>query len=240
MLWESLTMTASPPKTFREIPPGLVQVRYCALCLLALVVLPWSMVLAAPLPLDVGFLIKSSALLLEEKQYQKALATLAPALQQYPNDPQVLNLQGAILTKLKDYASAQKCYEEALKASPGFFPAEYNIGSLLALRQQWDPAITYYRNLLIEQPNNELVEYKLLLLLLHQGADPDLQQKLFSLDVPSNTPAWYYASAARAYKKGDKGMAAKYLDVAKSVFGDKTEIFQQELDESGLKDAKTH
>ncbi|KAB2640126.1 MAG: tetratricopeptide repeat protein, partial [Verrucomicrobia bacterium] len=184
MLWESLTMTASPPKTFREIPPGLVQVRYCALCLLALVVLPWSMVLAAPLPLDVGFLIKSSALLLEEKQYQKALATLAPALQQYPNDPQVLNLQGAILTKLKDYASAQKCYEEALKASPGFFPAEYNIGSLLALRQQWDPAITYYRNLLIEQPNNELVEYKLLLLLLHQGADPDLQQKLFSLDVP--------------------------------------------------------
>ncbi len=231
-------MTASPPKTFLEIPRDFVLARLRTLGLLALITLSWSMVFAAPPPLDVGFLIKTSAALLEEKQYQKALATLAPALQQYPKDPQVLNLQGAILTKLKDYAGAQKCYEEALKASPGFFPAEYNIGSLLALRQQWDPAITYYRNLLIEQPNNELVEYKLLLLLLHQGPDPDLQQKLFSMDVPSNTPAWYYASAARAYKKGDKGEAGKYLDVAKSVFGDKTEIFQQELDESGLKDAK--
>jgi len=238
MLWESLTMTAYSPKTFRDFRPGFFGAASMVLCLFCTVFPPVWALNAAPPPLDVNAVMKSSAASLEDKQYQKALTTLTPALQQYPNDPQVLNLHGAILTKLKDYPGARTCYEAALKISPGFFPAQYNLGSLMALQQQWDPAITYYRNLLIDQPNNELVQYKLLLLLLHQNADPNLQEKLFAFDVPSNTPAWYYASAARAYKKGEKKEAAKYLDVAKSVFGDKTTIFQEELDESDLKDAK--
>jgi Flp pilus assembly protein TadD len=178
--------------------------------------------------------VGQSASFLKASNYQRALDALAPALQLHPDDPIVINLHGAILTKMKDYDGARACYEKALKVSPGFFAARYNLGALLALQEQWDPAITYFRNLLIEAPNNELVEYKLLLLLLHQDAEPDLQQKLFPSDIPSNTPAWYYACAARSYKKGDRQEAAKYIDVAQSVFSDKTDIFQEELDESGL------
>lgn len=175
---------------------------------------------------------------LKKKNYPRALSELEPALEQRGNDPVVLNLKGAILTKMKDYSGAQACYDAALKASPNFFPARYNMGALLPLRQQWDPAISYFRDLLIEQPNNELVQFKLLLLLLRQNADQQLQEKLFSSDFPSSTPAWYYASAARAYQKGKPSEAAKYIDVAQSVFGDQTGIFQEELDESGLKDSK--
>jgi tetratricopeptide (TPR) repeat protein len=175
---------------------------------------------------------------LKKKNYPRALSELEPALEQRGNDPVVLNLKGAILTKMKDYSGAQACYDAALKASPNFFPARYNMGALLPLRQQWDPAISYFRDLLIEQPNNELVQFKLLLLLLRQNADQQLQEKLFSSDSPSSTPAWYYASAARAYQKGKPSEAAKYIDVAQSVFGDQTGIFQEELDESGLKDSK--
>lgn len=175
---------------------------------------------------------------LKKKNYPRALSELEPALEQRGNDPVVLNLKGAILTKMKDYSGAQACYDAALKASPNFFPARYNMGALLPLRQQWDPAISYFRDLLIEQPNNEFVQFKLLLLLLRQNADQQLQEKLFSSDFPSSTPAWYYASAARAYQKGKPSEAAKYIDVAQSVFGDQTGIFQEELDESGLKDSK--
>lgn len=189
---------------------------------------------ATPGAMTADAAMQSATAAFDHKKYDEALSALAPALQIHPNTPEVLNLEGAILTKQQKYEEALACYNQALQLSPGFFPARYNIGAILALRQQWDAAITYYRNLLINQPNNELVEYKLLLLLLHQNADPELQAKLFATDLPTSTPAWYYAKASRLYKKGDPKEAAKYLEVAKNIYGDQTGIFQQELDESGL------
>ncbi|MCE9586698.1 MAG: tetratricopeptide repeat protein [Verrucomicrobia bacterium] len=219
------------PKTFRFLSAGIAVLLF--LCLSA------SRALAVQVSgLDADASIRASSVALEKKDYKKALSDLGPALQLRPEDPTVLNLKGAILTKTKDYAGAQLCYEGALKASPGFFPARYNIGALLSLQQEWDPAIAYFRNLLIEQPNNELVEYKLLLLLLIQGSDPALERRLFDSPIPSNTPAWYFALAARSYKAGDSDKASRLIDVAKSVYGDKTQIFQEELDESGLATAK--
>jgi tetratricopeptide (TPR) repeat protein len=219
------------PKTFRFLSAGIA-----AIFLLCFSVFRALAVQVSGLDADASILASSDAL--EHKDYKKALSDLGPALQVRPEDPTVLNLKGAILTKTKDYAGARLCYEGALKASPGFFPARYNIGALLSLQQQWDPAIAYFRNLLIEQPNNELVEYKLLLLLLIQGSDPELAKRLFDSPIPSNTPAWYFASAARSYKAGDPDKASRLIDVAKSVYGDKTQIFQEELDESGLATAK--
>ena len=233
------------PKTFRFEPLCLP-----VICLLALPFLPVSASatetnrnLSAPSTrsaLNADASIQAASTALEKKSYTQALTALEPALQQRGNDPVVLNLKGAILTKMKDCSGAEACYAGALKASPGFFPARYNMGALLALRLQWDPAISYFRNLLIEQPNNELVQFKLLLLLLRQHADQSLQEKLLSSDSPSSTPAWYYASAARSYQKGNPAEAAKYIEVARSVFGDQTGIFQEELDESGLSDSKNN
>jgi len=188
--------------------------------------------------LDADAAVQAASAAFDKRDYRGALLILEPALQLRPDDPNILNLKGAILTKTKDYDGAGICYEQALKSSLDFFPARYNRGALLALQKKWDPAITYFRNLLIEQPNNELVEYKLLLLLLSRNADSDLQKRLFNSTTPSNTPAWYYASAARSYKAGEASKAARYLEVAKSVFGDKTDIFQEELDESGLNNPK--
>jgi tetratricopeptide (TPR) repeat protein len=224
-------MSLVMPKTFRLTPVGLLS------ALLACLI--FQDVRAAQVSgLDADASIQSASSAMEKKDYQGALVILAPALQLRPEDPTALNLKGAILTKTKDYEGARLCYESALKASPGFFPARYNLGALLALQKQWDPSITYFRNLLIEQPNNELVEYKLLLLLLSRNVDPELEKRLFNSPTPSNTPAWYYASAARSYKSGDLSKASQYIQVAKSVFGDKTDIFQEELDESGLNISK--
>ena len=204
----------------------------------SLVLGEFSAAFAAPSALSADAAVQSAQAAFNKKQYDAALLAIAPALLVRPLDPEALNLQGAILTKQGKFDTALVCYTKALKESPSFFPARYNIGALLALRHEWAAAADYYRSLLIEQPNNELVEFKLLLLLLRQNMDPDLQAKLFATDLPTNTPAWYFATAARAYKKGDAGKAAKYLEVAKNIYGDQTAIFQEELDESGLKERK--
>ena len=226
-------MIAFTPKTFRSASPVIL-----AVCLVIQAGSPACASSDGSVALSADASIQTSSAALEKKNYSGALSALEPALLQRPSDPVVLNLRGAILTKMNDYSGAQASYEEALKADPDFFPARYNLGALLALRREWDPAISYFRNLLIEQPNNELIQFKLLLLLLRQHADQPLQDRLFSSESPSSTPAWYYAKAARAYQKGNPAEAARYLEVARSVFGDHTGIFQEELDESGLKVSK--
>jgi tetratricopeptide (TPR) repeat protein len=223
-------MRPQPPKTF----PRLLAVLTVAAAIAGCSKGPSG----TPTPLQADASLRSAGKALEGKNPDKALRLLGPALQARPRDPEVLNLQGAILTKLKDYSGAQRCYELALQQSPGFFPARYNIGALMALRGEWDPATTHFRNMLIDQPNNELVQYKLLLLLLTRDSDPVLQKKLFSADTPSNTPGWYYASAARAYAQGNRGEAVKFTEVAKNIYGDQTAIFEEELEESGLSTAK--
>jgi len=231
MLGASLFMTGSLPKSFRCMVPILA----------ALTLMLGACGKREPSgggALDADASLKQVATAMDRKDYARALVLLQPALQGRPNDPLVLNLKGAILTKTKDYDGALACYEAALKSSPGFFAARYNIGALMALWQQWDPAIAYYKDLLRAQPNNELVQYKLLLLLLMRDSDAGLQGQLFPPGITSNTPAWYFAAAARAYKEGQPREAAKYIDVARSVFGDQTAIFQEELDESGLATAK--
>lgn len=231
MLVASLFMTGSLPKPFRCTAPILAALSL----LLGACGKPGE---SAGGALDADASLKQAATAMDRKDYARALVLLQPAVQSRPNDPLVLNLKGAILTKTKDYEGALACYEAALKSSPGFFAARYNIGALMALRQQWDPAIAYYKDLLRAQPNNELVQYKLLLLLLMRDSDAGLQDKLFPPGMPSNTPAWYFAAAARAYKDGQPRESVKYIDVARSVFGDQTAIFQEELDESGLATAK--
>lgn len=223
-------MSRQPPKPFQRLLAVLVILASITGCSKG----PSS----TPAPMQADAALRAARQALEAKDPDKALKLLDPALKARPGDPEVLNMQGAILTKLKDYDGAGACYERALQQSPGFFAARYNIGALMALRGQWEPATTYFRNMLIDQPNNELVQYKLLLLLLAHDTDPSLQKKLFSSDSPSGTPGWYFASAARAYKLGNPSEAAKYTEAAKNVFGDQTAIFQEELEESGLSTVK--
>jgi len=223
-----LIMRSSLPKNFRDL--------FLWILLLFLSIAPHAQ--AKPSALSAEAAMQTATSELNQKHYDEALKILVPVLQANPEDPELLNLEGAILTKQDKFEKAQVCFDKALQTSPGFFAARYNIGAILALEHKWKEAIDYYRTLLLEQPNNELVEYKLLLLLLHQDADPELQAKLFATDLPTNTPAWYFATAARHFKKGDSTEAEKYLDVARNIYGDQTAIYQEELDESGLQNPK--
>lgn len=220
-------MNTPSPKTFS---PAVRRVLPCLLLLCG----AWSLIADAQ-ERKTEAAVLAAADYLQKNNYKRALETIEPVLATTPADPMALNVKGAILTKQKDYAGAQACFESALQASPGMFAARYNLGDLLVKRQQLDAATAYFQNLLAEQPGNELLQYKLLLLLLRRNADPGLQARLLNTEVPTGTAAWYYARAARAFQKGERGEAAKYVAVAQSVFGDQTAIFQEELDESGLK-----
>ena len=81
-------------------------------------------------------LTASVASALTTKEYDKALALLAPALKQTPQNPKLWTLEALALAGKGDTRGALLAYQSALKISPDFVPAlegaaqlEYNAGS---------------------------------------------------------------------------------------------------------------
>ena len=60
-----------------------------------------------PTPMHADAALLAAVKALGEQKPEKALKLLAPALAMQPDDPETLNVKGAILTKLKDYDGAQ-------------------------------------------------------------------------------------------------------------------------------------
>ena len=63
-----------------------------------------------------------------------ALAKLEVMEKKLPDDPLVLNLIGSAYTKKKDYLAAETYFRKAVKKSPNFFPAIFNIGEVFFLQ----------------------------------------------------------------------------------------------------------
>jgi tetratricopeptide (TPR) repeat protein len=73
---------------------------------------------------------------LQNKEFEKALQLLRPALQEFPKNPQLWMLQGLAFSGKGDQKAALSSYQSALKVSPEYLPAlegaaqlEYEAGS---------------------------------------------------------------------------------------------------------------
>ncbi|MEX1110599.1 MAG: tetratricopeptide repeat protein [Chthoniobacterales bacterium] len=156
----------------------------------------------------------------EAGEYDTALERLG-AIQGPPaNDLSVLNLRGAILTKLGRYDEASESFRAILSAQPDFFPAAFNLGEVEFIRGDYADALELFGDMRRREPRNELVRFKILLCQLLLGLDEDAQKTARGLVSAGSTPAWYYAQAMLARKAGDEASAAKHLHAAKAIYED--------------------
>ena len=58
-----------------------------------------------------------------------------------PNDAQLWSNKGAILSDLKDYEEALKCYDKALEIDPNYAQAWFNKGVVLADLEKYRDAL---------------------------------------------------------------------------------------------------
>lgn len=171
----------------------------------------------------------------EAERYDEAFALLEKAHQQYPRDPFVLNLKGAVLTKQKKWEEATRQFNYALNEDPQYFPARFNLGEVLFLQGKKEEALTYFESLNQIYVRNELIEFKLLLLFLLTERQADAERLLSRMQYPGNTPAWFYANAVISVAKGDRSEARRSINAAHELFDEKTlAIFEESLNESGL------
>ena len=156
----------------------------------------------------------------EAGDYQAAVDRLGDLQGEPGQDPSVLNLRGAILTKLKRYDEAREVFTSILRTDANYFPAAFNLGEVQFLSGDREGALETFQSIRRRDPRNELVRFKVLLSLLVLDREEDAQKVANGLIPAGSTPAWYYAQAMIARKAGDEATAQKHLSAALSIYQD--------------------
>ena len=154
----------------------------------------------------------------EAGEYQAALERLGALQGPAGQDLSVLNLRGAIMTKLGQHDEAADLFRSILATDPDYFPAAFNLGEVEFIRGNHAAALEIFQGMRRRDPRNELVRFKVFLCQLLLGQDDDAQKMAKGLVPAGNTPAWYYAQAMIARKAGDEKTASKHLSVAEAIY----------------------
>jgi tetratricopeptide (TPR) repeat protein len=165
-----------------------------------------------------SMVLRQSTKFYEAGEYQMALDRLAVLQGALGQDLSVLNLRGAILTKLGQYQEAREIFDAILATDPNYFPAAFNLGEVQFIAGDYQGALENFQRIRRRDPRNELVRFKVLLCHLLLNQDDQAQKIAKGLIPAGNTPAWYYAQAMIARKAGDEKSARKHLAAARSIY----------------------
>jgi tetratricopeptide (TPR) repeat protein len=153
--------------------------------------------------------------------------------------PEIPNLRGAIFTKQKRYDEAAQQFTQALALDPKFYPAKLNLAEVNLLQGKYADAAQLYQELKQLDPGSELLDFKLTLCALLTGEETRATAMVDVMKFPGKTPAYYYARAAIALKRGQKETAQKYLENVKKYYSDEEcAYFAQSLKEIDFTAAK--
>jgi tetratricopeptide (TPR) repeat protein len=156
----------------------------------------------------------------EAEQYQAALDRLNVLQGPAAQDLSVLNLRGAILTKMGRYQEALDLFNAILATDRNYFPAAFNLGEVQFLSGDIAGALETFQSMRRRDPRNELVRFKIIVCLLKLNRDDQAKGIADGLVPAGGTPAWYYAQAMIARKAGDEKTAQKHLNAARSIYLD--------------------
>ena len=158
-----------------------------------------------------------------------------------PKRPEVPNMRGAISLKQKKYDEAQQQFNQAISLDPKFDPARLNLAELELLRGNYPLAEQRFSDLQKTDPDSEVLQFKIILCALLAGEDQKVNSLVSTMNFPGKTPAYYYARAAIALKRGDKANANTYFTNLRKYYTEADcAYFVQSLKDVGLlvKEAK--
>jgi len=215
--------------------PAFAQMRILISLLLPLsLATAWGQV-SSPLPEEsTQAAIESVLADFDAKKNDEALAKLEILQKKLPDDPLILNLIGSVYSKKKDYLAAESYFRKAVKKSPRFFPALYNIGEILFLEKKYTEARAHFQAMRSSDTRNELLQFKVVLCDLALNDTESAKKVMNAIKYPGDSPAWYYANAAYENHAGNKKKAREYVAGAKYIFGPKTSLFDETFESAGI------
>lgn len=203
---------------------------------------------------EVGKAINDVAAYMRGVRLQEALERLNDVEKAIGEFHIISNMRGAVYTKMRDFKTAREEFEKAvnetkLKDPEGFHP-RFNLAEINFVEKKYDDARKGFEELIAtlaakpKKPNNEaeeandkstttLMQFKLLICDVQQDKDP--AEHMAKLDQYDNdSPAWYFANAAMAFKKDNKEEAEEWLASASKIYPKElNDIYQDSLVEVG-------
>ena len=141
-----------------------------------------------------------------------------------PNQAPVLNLRGEILMEQKDYAAAEAEFRKAVKADPKFRDAQYNLAVVPFKQKDYTKARDRFEALFASTTGADkdqaaqLIKFKIFLTLLLEGKDSRAEKMMEQFQFTGDTPALYYAQAAREFKNNNGGKANDWVTSARKIY----------------------
>ncbi|MBT0585840.1 XrtA/PEP-CTERM system TPR-repeat protein PrsT [Alteromonas oceanisediminis] len=102
-----------------------------------------------------AFIIERSRLLLENGQFEQAIAEMDTLLKNSPDDADFLNLKAAALIKNGQHREARPLLERSLQQMPDHFSAKFNLATVYASMDSFDKAESLLVDLLAQLPSHE-------------------------------------------------------------------------------------
>ena len=160
----------------------------------------------------------------EQRDFDSAARLAEQADTAEPNQPQILNLRGAILLEQQKYDDAEGFFKEALKVDPKFREAQFNLADVPFRNKDYANARDRFQALLKQTPGGDknqaaqLINFKVFLTYLLEGKDSRAQKLMEQFQFSGDTPALYYAEAAWEFKHDNTDKANDWITSARKIY----------------------
>jgi tetratricopeptide (TPR) repeat protein len=160
----------------------------------------------------------------EQRDFDSAARLTEQADTAEPNQPQVLNLRGAILLEQQKYDEAEGFFKEALKVDPKFREAQFNLADVPFRNKDYAEARDRFQALLKQTPGGDknqaaqLINFRIFLTYLLEGKDSRAQKLMEQFQFSGDTPALYYAEAAWEFKHDNTDKANDWITSARKIY----------------------
>ena len=160
----------------------------------------------------------------EQRDFDSAARLAEQADTAEPNQPQVLNLRGAILLEQQKYDEAERFFKQALKADPKFREAQFNLADVPFRNKDYAEARDRFQALLKQTPGGDknqaaqLINFRVFLTYLLEGKDSRAQKLMEQFQFSGETPALYYAEAAWEFKHDNVDKANDWITSARKIY----------------------
>jgi tetratricopeptide (TPR) repeat protein len=160
----------------------------------------------------------------EQRDFDSAARLAEQADTAEPNQPQVLNLRGAILLEQQKYDEAERFFKQALKADSKFREAQFNLADVPFRNKDYAEARDRFQALLKQTPGGDknqaaqLINFRVFLTYLLEGKDSRAQKLMEQFQFSGDTPALYYAEAAWEFKHDNADKANDWITSARKIY----------------------
>jgi tetratricopeptide (TPR) repeat protein len=160
----------------------------------------------------------------EQRDFDSAARLAEQADTAEPNQPQILNLRGAILLEQQKYDEAEGFFKEALKVDPKFREAQFNLADVPFRNKDYTKARDRFQALLKQTPGGDknqaaqLINFKIFLTYLLEDKDSRAQKLMEQFQFSGDTPALYYAEAAWQFKHDNADKANDWIASARKIY----------------------